>query len=80
MAPVGDAISISEAKTQLSKLVARAERGEEVQIRRGPHTVVKLVAINPPPRRRGAVVGALRGQIEIAGDADELGPEWDPYR
>lgn len=33
-------VSISEAKTQLSKLVARAEQGEEVTIRRGKTPVV----------------------------------------
>lgn len=75
-----DAVSISEAKTQLSKLVARAERGDEVTIRRGRRPVAKLVPIDRGTRRRRPVVGALRGQIEIATDADELGPEWDPYR
>lgn len=73
-------VSISEAKTQLSKLVARAEHGEEVTIRRGKTPVARLVAIDPPRQRSGSVVGALRGQIWIADDADELGPEWGPYR
>lgn len=76
---MSDAISISDAKSQLSKLVARAERGEEVTIRRGPTPVVKLVAIKPPAAPRRSPVGALRGQIWIADDFDELGPEWDPY-
>lgn len=74
-----DPVSISEAKTQLSKLVARAERGEEVTIRRGSKPDAKLVAIDPPPRPARSPVGALRGQIWIADDFDELGPEWDPY-
>jgi prevent-host-death family protein len=72
-------VSISEAKTQLSKLVARAERGEDVTIRRGNKPVVKLVAIAPERRSSGSPVGALKGQIWIAPDFDELGPEWDPY-
>lgn len=76
---MSDAISISEAKTQLSKLVARAERGEEVTIRRGDKPVAKLVAIDPPPASTRSPIGALRGQIWIADDFDELGPEWDPY-
>ena len=76
---MSEAISISEAKTQLSKLVARAERGEEVTIRRGSKPVVRLVAIDPPPTSRRSPIGALRGQIWIADDADELGVEWDPY-
>ena len=76
---MSEPISISDAKTQLSKLVARAERGEEVTIRRGKTPVVKLVAIVPSPSSRRSPIGALRGQIRISDDVDELGPEWDPY-
>ncbi len=72
-------VSISDAKTQLSKLVARAERGEEVTIRRGKTPVVKLVAIVPSPSSGRSPIGALRGQIWTADDFDELGPEWGPY-
>ncbi len=76
---MSDAISISEAKTQLSKLVARAERGEEVTIRRGPKPVARLVGIEPERSSKRSPIGALRGQIWIADDADELGPDWDDY-
>jgi len=76
---MSDAISISEAKTQLSKLVARVERGEEVTIRRGDKPVARLVAIDPPPSSPRSPIGALRGEIWISEDFDELGPEWDPY-
>jgi prevent-host-death family protein len=74
---MSEPISISEAKTQLSRLVARAERGEDVTIRRGKQPVVKLVAIVPPSPSRSPI-GALEGQISIADDFDELGPEWGP--
>ncbi len=76
---MSEAVSISEAKTQLSKLVARAERGEEVTIRRGRTPVAKLVAITPTSSPRHSPIGALRGKIWISDDFDELGPEWDPY-
>lgn len=76
---MGEAITISEAKTQLSRLIAAAERGEEVTIRRGKTPVARIVAVSPPPEKRRSAVGALRGQIWIADDFDELGPEWDPY-
>lgn len=76
---MGEPVSISEAKTQLSKLIARAEQGEEVTIRRGNKPVVKLVAIPQPSPQARRVTGALKGQIWIADDFDELGPEWDPY-
>jgi prevent-host-death family protein len=76
---MSEPISISEAKTQLSKLVARAERGEDVTIRRGKKPVVKLVAIVAPAPSPRSPVGALKGQISIADDFDELGREWEPY-
>ncbi len=76
---MGEPISISEAKTQLSRLVAQAERGEIVTIRRGHKPVVKLVAIAPRTRSEGSPVGALKGQIWIGQDFDELGSEWDAY-
>lgn len=75
---MSDATSISEAKTHLSELIARAERGEEVMIRRGARPVVRLVAVEPTPAPGRSAFGALRGQIIIADDFDELGPEWDP--
>lgn len=75
-----DPVSISEAKTQLSRLIAAAERGEEVTIRRGNRPVVRLVPIESAGPGGRSPIGALAGQIEIAEDADELGPEWDPYR
>lgn len=76
---MSEPVSISEAKTQLSKLVARAERGEDVTIRRGDKPVAKLVGIVPPPSSGRSPIGALRGQISIADDFDELGTEWAPY-
>ncbi len=77
---MSDPVSISEAKTHLSRLIAAAENGEDVTVRRGQRPVVRLVPIDSPEAPGRPVVGALAGQIEIADDADELGPEWDPYR
>lgn len=64
-----DAVSIHEAKTHFSRLVARAEAGEEIIVRRGATPVAKIVAYHAPtsPRRPGA----LRGQIDIAEDFDD---------
>ena len=76
---MSDPVSISLAKTPLSKLVALAERGEEVTIRRGDKPVVRLVAIEAPAASSRRAFGALRGQRTIADDFDQLGPEWDPY-
>ena len=61
--------TIGEAKTNLSKLVALAEQGERVELRRGPKPVVQLVAL---PRSGAArrKPGALAGRITLADDFD----------
>ena len=61
--------SIGEAKTNLSKLVALAEQGERVELRRGPQPVVQLV---PLPKSGAArrKPGALAGRIALAEDFD----------
>jgi prevent-host-death family protein len=60
-----------EAKRQLSRLVYLAESGEEVIIQRSGRPVARLVALQ---RRRpvAEAFGALRGEIELADDCDEL--------
>ena len=47
-----ESIGLFEAKTHLSELVARAERGEEVVITRHNKPVARLVPIGPAPRYR----------------------------
>ena len=56
-------VTIHEAKTQLSRLIARAERGEEIIIARGKEPVVRLspVGVN----RRRPVFGALKGALNV---------------
>ena len=63
-----DAVSIHEAKTQFSRLVARAEAGEEIVVRRGPKPVAKIVAYHAPatparapgPQGADTLAGGLR--------------------
>ena len=70
-----DAVSIHEAKTQFSRLVARAEAGEEIVVRRGPKPVAKIVAYHAPTTPRAP--GALKGQITLADDFDETPADFD---
>lgn len=67
-------VGMHEAKSQLSKLVALAEGGEEVIIQRSGRPVAQLVAVQ---RRRpvAEAFGALRGEIELAEGFDELPAE-----
>jgi antitoxin (DNA-binding transcriptional repressor) of toxin-antitoxin stability system len=71
------AVAIGEAKTSLSKLVERAEKGEEVVIRRGDKPVAKLVRYREPERR--PIFGALEGQIRIGPGFDDPIPGFEPY-
>lgn len=61
--------SIGEAKTNLSKLIALAEQGERIEVRRGSEPVVQIVALSRarPARRKP---GALAGKIAMAEDFD----------
>jgi antitoxin (DNA-binding transcriptional repressor) of toxin-antitoxin stability system len=68
---MSQSFSIGEAKTNLSKLVAAAERGERVELRRGKQPVVRLVAL-PRAREVRREPGALAGRITIGEDFDAL--------
>lgn len=63
------AVTVTEAKTQLSSLIERVSDGEEIVIRRGQRAVAKLVRYDEPAVRRR--MGALRGQIWMSDDFDE---------
>jgi len=64
-------VNVHEAKTQLSKLIAAAEAGEEVVIARAGTPAVRLVPCEP--EREPRTPGNLK--IWIADDFDELDEE-----
>jgi prevent-host-death family protein len=65
-------IGMHEAKTKLSQLVERAERGEEIVITRNGTPAVRLTPM-PRPNRLASVRGAFKGNPSfIAADFDEL--------
>lgn len=65
-------VNVYYAKTHLSKLLERVERGEEVTISRNGKPVARLVALKPARREPGR----LKGRIRIAADFDApLPPE-----
>jgi len=66
---VSKSVSIHEAKTQFSKLVRRAESGEEIVVRRGREPVVRIA---PLRKRRGVRgFGSMKDEIRIGKDFDE---------
>lgn len=71
LAGMGKPINIQDAKAQLSKLVSRAEAGEEIIIARAGMPVARLApldkAAKPAPQ---ASFGKWRGMIREADDFD----------
>lgn len=59
-------VKVHEAKTHLSRLLERVEKGEEITIARGRVPVARLVPIALPPRRPGR----LKGRIRVSRDFD----------
>jgi antitoxin (DNA-binding transcriptional repressor) of toxin-antitoxin stability system len=57
-------VKMHQAKSQLSKLIAAVEAGEEVSIARGDKVVAKLVPVDPPAKPR-RVPGRYKGQFEV---------------
>ena len=61
-------VNVHEAKTTLSRLLERAEAGEEIVIARAGKPVARLVPYASERPKR--VFGRLRGQIVMHGDFD----------
>jgi prevent-host-death family protein len=61
-------VTIHEAKTHFSKLVRRAEAGEEIVVRRGNTPVARIVPLEPRKRITGR--GSMKGEIWMADDWD----------
>jgi len=66
-------VNMHEAKTHLSRLVARVEAGEEITIARAGRPVARLVAPAPPPGLRK--LGLWKGRVTIPDDFDEIDEE-----
>lgn len=58
-----ETVTIHKAKTQLSRLIEKACRGEDVVIARGSKPVVRIVAIEDV--RGDRKPGALKGKLKV---------------
>ena len=63
-----DKVNIHEAKTHLSRLIARVAAGEEIVIGRAGKPVAKLVPYTEEPEPRA--LGGWKGKVRLA-------PDWD---
>ena len=60
--------NMHDAKTHLSRIIERVERGEEVIIDRAGTPVAKIIPFARRVNRRA--VGSLAGQLDLSGDWD----------
>jgi len=63
-------VNIHEAKTQLSKLVDRAAKGESFIIAKAGKPLVKVAALDSPKKPKR--LGFLKGEIEVPDDFDRM--------
>ncbi len=65
-------VNIHEAKTQLSKLVEEAAKGESFIIAKAGRPVVKVTALSAPRSSQMCRLDFLAGQIFVPDDFDEI--------
>ncbi len=65
-------VNIHEAKTQLSKLVDEASRGEPFIIAKAGKPIVKVTALSAPTGRQVCRLGFMAGQITVPEDFDRM--------
>jgi len=68
-------VNIHEAKTQLSKLIEEASKGETFIIAKAGKPVVKVTAISAPTGAQVRRLGFMAGQIAVPDDFDRMGKE-----
>jgi prevent-host-death family protein len=64
-------VNIHEAKTQLSRLIERAARGEHIVIAKAGKPMVDLI----PHRERPVVFGLLKDQLEYDEEIFDIDPD-----
>jgi prevent-host-death family protein len=64
-------VNIHEAKTQLSKLVDRAAKGEPFVIAKAGKPLVKVTGLAAPAKPRR--IGFLAGELAVPEDFDRMG-------
>jgi prevent-host-death family protein len=63
-------VNVHDAKTHLSRLLARVEAGEEIVIGRAGVPIARLVPYRSPDRA-ARQPGAWRGRVSLAPDFDD---------
>jgi len=70
--PSMQTVNIHEAKTNLSRLIALAVKGEPFIIAKAGKPLVKVTAIEEPPAKPLRKLGFMKGQIQVPDDFDTM--------
>ncbi|PPD03212.1 MAG: type II toxin-antitoxin system prevent-host-death family antitoxin [Methylobacter sp.] len=65
--------NIHDAKTQLSKLVEQAAKGEPFIIAKAGKPMVKVIPLDAPEPLQVKRLGFMAGQIKVPDDFDRMG-------
>jgi prevent-host-death family protein len=65
--------NIHEAKTQLSRLVEQAAKGESFVIAKAGKPMVKVIALDAPEPSQQKRFGFMAGQIKVPDDFNTMG-------
>ena len=68
-------VNIHQAKTQLSKLIEQASKGESFIIAKAGKPVVRVTALSTPTGAQVRRLGFMAGQISVPDDFDRMGQE-----
>lgn len=70
-------VNVQEAKTRLSELLGRVERGEDVVIARAGRPIAHLTPVDPAPERRFGVMDLVVTDDFFLDLADEELAAWE---
>jgi len=68
-------VNVHQAKTQLSKLLQEAAKGEPFIIAKAGKPMVKVTALSAPSGAQVRRLGFMAGQIAVPDDFDRMGSE-----
>jgi prevent-host-death family protein len=68
-------VNIHEAKTQLSRLIDQAVKGDSFVIAKAGKPLVKVTRLDAPDVGQARRLGFLAGQIAVPEDFDRMGTE-----
>lgn len=66
-------VGVHEAKTNLSRLIDQAAKGESFIIAKGGTPLVKVMAIDSPGTGQQRRLGFMAGQFRVPDDFDHMG-------